>query len=152
MLLWDSRSAEMAALVSRLRRCRGRPKYAHTTAKTEFLQVKLQVKIPQRQLEPLHALTDGAEEFDRTEGHTRFRPLSSRPARPLNDNFRERRGPPKHAEIRVRRSFNGTESGTEFPGRCLYALCEAGPGEFDFFLRQRWKGRTPLSARHDGRR
>jgi hypothetical protein len=26
----------------------------------------LQVKIPQRQLEPLYALTDGAEEFNRT--------------------------------------------------------------------------------------
>src|SRR5229473_8146003 len=41
-----------------------------------------------------------------------------RPANQYAEQLRERRGPPKHAEIRVRRSFNGTESGTEFPGRC----------------------------------
>jgi hypothetical protein len=38
-------------------------------------QVKLQVKIPQRQLEPLHALTDGAEEFNRTEAIRDFAAL-----------------------------------------------------------------------------
>src|SRR5258705_774122 len=55
------------------------------------------------------------------------RPLPcQRPADQYAEQLRERRGPPKHAEVRVRRSFNGTESGTEFPGRCLYALCEVG--------------------------
>jgi hypothetical protein len=37
--------------------------------------VKLQVKIPQLQSEPLHALTDGAEESNRTEAIRDFAAL-----------------------------------------------------------------------------
>ena len=37
--------------------------------------MKLQVKVPQRQLEPLLALTDGAEEFNRTEAIRDFAAL-----------------------------------------------------------------------------
>jgi hypothetical protein len=54
----------------------------------------------------------------------------------------------KHAEVRVRRSFNGTESGTEFPGRCLYALCEAGQLDFPFDKDER---RNAPECQHDGK-
>src|SRR6266404_1008521 len=66
-----------------------------------------------------------------------------RPANQYAEQLRERRGPPKHAEIRVRRSFNGTESGTEFPGRCLYALCVAKPA---------WLWLRKIRHRDQGRR
>ena len=42
-----------------------------------------------------------------------------RPADRYAEQLSKRPGPPNYAEIRVRQSFNGTESGTEFPGRCF---------------------------------
>src|SRR6266478_4352064 len=70
-----------------------------------------------------------------------------RPANQYAEQLRERRGPPKHAEIRVRRSFNGTESGTEFPGRCLYALCEARGLDFSIHKDER---QIAAKCQHDG--
>jgi hypothetical protein len=66
----------------------------------------------------------------------------------VKGQLRERRGPPKHAEIRVRRSFNGTESGTEFPGRCLYALCEVGRMDFSS---HKHEGQNTAERKHDGK-
>src|SRR6266404_2388358 len=66
-----------------------------------------------------------------------------RPADQYAEQLRERRGPPKHAEIRVRRSFNGTESGTEFLA-VVYTLY-AKPNDW-IFASTKMKGRTPLSA------
>src|SRR6266478_7198226 len=66
-----------------------------------------------------------------------------RPANQYAEQLRERRGPPKHAEIRVRRSFNGTESGTEFPG----VVCTLYAKTDDWiFPSTKMKGRTALSA------
>ena len=64
------------------------------------------------------------------------------------NNLESDGGPPKHAEIRVRPSFNGTESGTEFPGRCLYVLCEAGRLDFSF---GKDEGQNASECQHDGK-
>jgi hypothetical protein len=51
-------------------------------------------------------------------------------------------------EIHIKNRFNGTESGTEFPGRCLYAQCEAGRLDFPF---DKDEGQNAPERKHDGK-